>query len=167
MKTRVLGILFRLKRLFTTGRPRPSRPADPRVDSDPWLAPLFDALGERYRLGGQTPEGLQLLRRTGKERFTPQRLYLRPDSHHLRGDYDVRVREGATLETGRSLLDSRVGAPLQQLGLSPTQESVEEWGGQVITRRYEGTVADPVQAAAAVRFICERSEQIIDTAAEP
>src|SRR5688500_11160502 len=102
MKTRLLSLLFRWKRFFTGGeRARPKRAADARVDSDPWLAPLFDELGERYRLGPETPHGLQLLRRTGKERFNPMRAYLRPGNHNICGDYDVRVREGATLESGR------------------------------------------------------------------
>jgi len=45
-------------------------------------------------------------------------------------------------------------------------ETVEQWGGDVITRRYAGECPDAHIAAAAVRFMCEESEQIIDTAAE-
>ena len=94
MKTRLLAFVFRLKRMFTPAPAKPARPPDPRVDGDPWLAPLFDALGERYRWGNATEHGVQLLRRTGKERFNPMRAYVKPTEHELLGDYDVRVEKG-------------------------------------------------------------------------
>ena len=43
---------------------------------------------------------------------------------------------------------------------------LEEWGGHVLTRRYQGRCDDPSRGAAAVRYMCQESEQIIDTAAE-
>jgi hypothetical protein len=145
---------------------KPKRPADPRIEADPWLALLFDDVGDRYQLGGDSADGTQVLRRTGRERFNPMRVYLRPATHGVLGDYDVRIRDGRTLAEGRALLDERVSGRLGQLGLRPARETVEEWGGHVITRRYEGTCPDARVAAAAVRFMCEESEQIIDTAAE-
>ena len=59
-----------------------------------------------------------------------------------------------------------MSAPLGQFGVQPLREAVEEWGGQVIVRRYQGACADPMVAAAAVRFICEQSEQVMDASAE-
>jgi hypothetical protein len=70
------------------------------------------------------------------------------------------------LVQARALLDKRLSGPLARLGLAPGREAVEEWGGQVLTRRYEGRFTDAAQAASAVEFICH-SEQIIDMAAEP
>jgi hypothetical protein len=142
------------------------RPPDPRLDGDPWLGALFAALSERYRLGDETPDGFQVLRRTGRERFNPMRLYLRPNAREIAADYDVRIRDGKPVEWGRALLDQRVGEPLSGLGLAPGRETLEDWGGQVITRRYEGACADPGRAAEAIRFVCEKSEQVIDAGAE-
>jgi len=142
------------------------RPADPRVDADPWLSSMLDDLGERYRLGGDLPDGIQVLRRTGKARFNAMRVYLRPPQRTVAGDYDVRLREGKTLEEGRALLERKVSSPLASLGLKPVTETVEDWGGQVIIRRYQGPCPDARIAAAAVRFICEQSEQVMDAAAE-
>ncbi len=147
-------------------KPRVQRPPDPRADADPWLASMLDDLGERYQLGGDLPDGIQLLRRTGRARFNPMRVYLRPADRRVSGDYDVRTREGKTLADGRALLERKVTSQLASLGLKPARETVEEWGGQVITRRYEGLCPDARTAAAAVRFICEQSEQVMDTAAE-
>lgn len=144
----------------------PQRPPDPRVDASPWLSRMLDDLGPRYRLGQDTGDGAQIIRRTGKERFNPMRVYVRAADAHVAGDYDVRVRNGKPLALGRELLDRKLTAPLSALGLHPTQETVEEWGGHVITRRYEGTCADALGAAAAVRFICEQSDQVIDSEAE-
>jgi hypothetical protein len=151
---------------------RPSRKTkarrvpDPRVDADPWLAKMLDELGDRYQLGKDTSEGIQLLRRTARTRFNPMRVYLQPEARRVVGDYDVRLREGKTLVDGRALLDRKVSAPLFQFGIQPAREAVEEWGGQVIVRRYQGSCADPVVAAAAVRFMCEQSEQVMDASAE-
>jgi hypothetical protein len=127
---------------------------------------LLDEVGDRYRLGPDVPDGIQVMRRTGKERFNPMRVYLQTSLSLVLGDYDVRIRDGRSLEDGRQILDERVSRRVSALGLRPVRETVEEWGGQVITRRYAGECPDPKIAAAAVRFICEESEQIIDTAAE-
>lgn len=127
---------------------------------------MLDDLGERYRLGGDLPDGIQVLRRTGKARFNAMRVYLRPPQRTVAGDYDVRLREGKTLEEGRALLERKVSSPLASLGLKPVTETVEDWGGQVIIRRYQGLCPDARIAAAAVRFICEQSEQVMDAAAE-
>jgi hypothetical protein len=145
---------------------RAPRPPDARLDADPWLGATFAALNERYRLGDETAEGFQVLRRTGRERFNPMRLYLRPKARGIAADYDVRIRDGKPVEWGRAVLDSRVGPPLGVLGLAPGRETLEDWGGQVITRRYEGACEDPLRAAEAIRFVCEKSEQIIDAGAE-
>ena len=142
------------------------RPPDPRIDADAWLSTMFDELGERYRLGKDVADGIQVLRRTARARFNPMRVYLRPSNRAVIGDYDVRLRDGKTVSDGRSLLDRKVGARLSELGLRPTKEATEEWGGLVITRRYEGLCPDPHLAASAVRFMCEESEQVIDAAAE-
>jgi len=127
---------------------------------------LLDEVGDRYRLGPDVSDGIQVMRRTGKERFNPMRVYLQTSHNLVLGDYDLRIRDGRSLEEGRQLLDERVSRRVSALGLRPVRETVEEWGGQVITRRYAGECPDPKIAAAAVRFICEESEQIIDTAAE-
>jgi hypothetical protein len=148
------------------GKPRLKRPPDPRVDADPWLAALLDEVGERYRLGQDRADGIQVLRRTGKERFNPMRVYLHSPQRGVLGDYDVRIRDGRSIDEGRRLLDLRVSGRLAELGLKPVSETVEQWGGEVITRRYAGECPDAMVAAAAVRFMCEESEQIIDTAAE-
>lgn len=145
---------------------RVERPPDPREDADPWLASMLDNLGERYRLGPDLADGIQVLRRTGRARFNPMRVYLQPAHRIVAGDYDVRVREGKTVADGRVLLERKVSGPLASLGLKPVSETVEEWGGQVIVRRYEGSCPDSLTAAAAVRFICEESEQVLDAAAE-
>lgn len=142
------------------------RAADPRVDADPWLSKIFDELGERYQPGKDTPDGLQLLRRTARSRFNPMRVYVRSQTRQVAGDYDVRLRGGKSLAEGWALLDRKVSAPLSQFGVQPARETVEEWGGQVIVRRYQGVCADPMVAAAAVRFICEQSEQVMDASAE-
>lgn len=147
-------------------KPRSSRPPDPRVDASPWLAQLLDALGDRYRLAeGERADGIQVLRRTGKERFNPMRVYLRPGDCRVTGEYDVRVHEG-TFDDARALLDRRVGARLQTLGLRPAGETSEEWGGRVVTRKYAGTCDVPSAAADAVRFMCEQSDQVIDSRLE-
>jgi len=160
-------IYQRLRRVLSGLRQsRPVRPPDPRVDADPWLAQMLDDLGERYRLGKDVPDGIQVLRRTARARFNPMRVYLQPSNRAVLGDYDVRLREGKTIPEGRGLLDRKVGARLSELGLRPTREAIEEWGGLVIVRRYEGLCQDAHRAASAVRFMCEESEQVIDAVAE-
>jgi len=94
------------------------------------------------------------------------RVYLDAARRGVLGDYDVRIRDHKSIEDGRRLLEERVSGPLGQLGLRSVSETVEQWGGDVITRRYAGECPDAHIAAAAVRFMCEESEQIIDTAAE-
>lgn len=147
-------------------KPKIQRPPDARVDANPWLASMLDDLGERYRLGNDLSEGIQVLRRTARARFNPMRVYIRTDDRRVAGDYDVRVHSGTTLDEGRRILDRRVSDSLAKLGLAAAGETVEEWGGQVITRRYQGMCPDARIAAAAVRFICEESEQVIDASAE-
>jgi hypothetical protein len=160
-------IYHRLRRVLRgLRRARSARPPDPRVDADPWLAKMLDELGERYRLGKDVPDGIQVLRRTARTRFNPMRVYLRPSNRAVIGDYDVRLREGKTIAEGRGLLDRKVGARLSELGLRPSKEAIEEWGGLVIVRRYEGLCQDAHRAASAVRFMCEESEQVIDAVAE-
>jgi len=160
-------LFFKLRNAFRGERkPRHDRPADARVDADPWLAGLLDNLGDRYRLAeGDGPDGIQLLRRTGKARFNPMRVYLRPTDRGVCGDYDVRVHDGA-LDAGRALLDRKVTGRLDPLGLKMAKETVEEWGGHVITRRYEGRCSEARIAAEAIRFMCEQSEQVMDTSLE-
>jgi hypothetical protein len=127
---------------------------------------MLDQLGERYMLGKDASDGIQVLRRTARTRFNPMRVYVQPSNRGVVGEYDVRVREGKTLAQGRALLDRKVSARLSELGVRPAREVVEEWGGEVIVRRYEGTCPDPQIAAAAVRFMCEESEQVMDASAE-
>lgn len=163
----LMRFVFALKRaLLGEKKPKIVRPPDPRIDADPWLAPLFDALGERYQLGPDKAEGVQILCRTGRERFKPMRVYLKPASRTVATDYDVRIRDGRPLEEGRSMLDRAVSARLQEWGLQAEGESVEEWGGQVLTRRYRGDCPDPQRAAEAVRFLCQHSEHVLDTSME-
>lgn len=149
-----------------TKKPKLRRPPDPRVDADPWLFQMLEELGERYRLGSDLPNGIQLLRRTARTRFNPMRVYLTPPERGVSGDYDVRVRDGRPLAEGRALLERRVTRALKSWGIQPVSETIEEWGGQVITCRYQGLCPDPMIAAAAVRFMCEESEQVMDVAAE-
>jgi hypothetical protein len=159
-----------IRRLFRLLRPAPKRPPprpeDPRVAADPWLSKLFGQLGERYRLGGDGPDGTQVLRRTARTRFNPMLVWLRPAEHVVLGDYQVRTHGDRGPDDARSLLDARITPALRQLGLESTGDSVEEWGGHVVTRRYQGRIEQPSQAAAAIHFMCQESEQIIDTAAE-
>jgi hypothetical protein len=159
-----------IRRLLRLLRPAPKapprQPEDPRVAADPWLAKMFAQLGDRYRLGGDSPDGTQVLRRTARARFNPMLVWLRPSERIVLGDYQVRSHGSQNADDARSLLDVRVTPPLRQLGLESSAESIEEWGGHVVTRRYQGRCDDPTVAAAAVRYMCQESEQIIDTAAE-
>jgi hypothetical protein len=160
-------MIRRLLRLLRPApKPPPRQPEDPRVAADPWLAKMFAHLGDRYRLGGEGADGTQVLRRTARARFNPMLVWLRPTERVVLGDYQVRAHGTQTPDESRALLDARVTPSLRQLGLEPSNESIEEWGGHVLTRRYQGHVDNPSQAAAAVRYMCQESEQIIDTAAE-
>jgi len=155
-----------LRLLRPKPRPPPRQPEDPRMAADPWLSGMFARLGERYRLGTDGQDGTQVLRRTARARFNPMLVWLRPAEHVVLGEYQVRAHEEGGISQARELLDARVTPPLRALGLEAAAENVEEWGGQVVIRRYQGRCDDAVQAAAAVRYMCQDSEQIIDTAAE-
>jgi hypothetical protein len=152
-----------LRALFRPRPPRaPPRPPDPRLEADPWLGRTFAALGERYQLGADAPDGARLLRRTGRARFNPMPVWLRSADRLVRGEYEVR----GDVAAAKALLDARVAARLSALGLGVAAESVEEWAGTVLTRRYEGRCETAEAAAAAVRFFCEESETQINLAAE-
>ena len=159
-----------IRRLLRLLRPAPKapprQPGDPRVAADPWLATMFGQLGERYSLGSEGADGTQVLRRTARARFNPMLVWLRPAERVVLGDYQVRAHGTQSADDSRALLESRVTPSLHQLGLEPIDESVEEWGGHVLTRRYQGHIESPSQAAAAVCFMCQESEQLIDTDAE-
>jgi hypothetical protein len=156
-------MLRKLLRLFRSRRPSPPpRPADPRFEADPWLARIFALLGDRYQLGADSAEGARVLRRTGRARFHPMPVWLRPAERSVRGDYEVRGEPAAA----RALLDLRVSRPLSGLGLAMAAEAVEEWAGTVLTRRYEGKCESADSAAAAVRFVCQESETQVNLAAE-
>jgi hypothetical protein len=156
-------MLRRLLRLFRARPPAPPpRPADPRLEADPWLGRVFALLGDRYQLGADSPEGARVLRRTGRERFNPMPVWLRAAERAVRGDYEVR----GELAAAKALLDERVSARLSSLGLGVAGDAVEEWAGSVLTRRYEGRCESPEQAAAAVRFVCQESETQVNLAAE-
>src|SRR5260370_33605094 len=159
----VYGIRNALRPSRATKAPRVP---DPRADADPWLAKILDQLGDRYQLGKDTPDGIQVLRRTARTRLNPMGVYLQPETKRVVGDYDVRLRGGKSLAEGRALLDRKVSAPLSQFGVQPLREAVEEWGGQVIVRRYQGASADPMVAAAAGRFLCGQAEQVVDAPAD-
>src|SRR5256885_14102831 len=85
-------------------------------------------------------------------------VWLLPVQRMVRGEYEVRGESGAA----KSLLDQRVSGRLAALGLSVTGESVEEWGGTVLTRRYEGRCETAEAAAAAGRVLCEGLGQAIN-----
>jgi hypothetical protein len=152
-----------LRALFRDKGPQ-KPPPDPRALANPWLGKLLDQLGERYRLGADTPQGIQILRRTGKARFNPMRAWLRTASCIVSCEYEAHVPEGEDAEAGRRLLDRSITSKLKELGLSQTSEKVEAWHGHLVTRGYEGPLADIGAAVAAVRYICELSEQVMDTA---
>ena len=154
-------MLRRLLRALFRPRPPPP-PPDPRLVADPWLGRMFAVLPDRYQLGPDAAEGAQVLRRTGRARFNPMRVWLRCAERVVRGEYEVRGDPSAA----KALLDARVSQRLGALGLSPAGESVDDWGGSVLTRKYEGRCESAEQAAAAVRFLCEESEQQVNLAAE-
>jgi hypothetical protein len=156
--------LGKLLRGFFAPRPRkpPPAPADPRLASDAWLGGIFARLGERYRLGPDSADGARVLRRTGRARFNPMPVWLRSPDHAVRAEYEVRGEAAQ----GKALLDARLLPRLVALGLAQSAESVEEWAGTVLTRRYEGRCDSAESAAAVVRFVCEESETQINLAAE-
>jgi hypothetical protein len=123
---------------------------------------LFAVLPDRYQLGPDGPEGAQVMRRTGKARFNPMRVWVRAPERVVRGEYEVRGEPAAA----KALLDARVSQRLLGLGLTLAEEAVDDWGGSVLTRKYEGRCESAEQAAAAVRFFCEESEQQVNLAAE-
>jgi len=147
-----------LRKLLQFFRGKPKKPADPRLAADPWLGAVFAQLGERYQLG---PDGAQVFRRTGRARFNAMPVWI--EKRTVRGDYEVRGDPARA----KSILDSRISGPLQELGLAAVNDSIEEWAGTVLTRRYEGLCDTAGQAAAAVKFLCEDSELQINVAAEP
>ncbi len=157
-------MLRRLLRVLFPPRspPPPPRPPDPRLEADPWLGRIFAVLPDRYLLGPDGAEGAQVMRRTGKARFNPMRVWVRPAERVVRGEYEVR----GDPEAARSLLDQRVSKRIAAVGLTPSGDSVDDWGGSVLTRKYEGRCDSAEQAAAAIRFLCEESEQQVNLAAE-
>lgn len=159
-----------LRALFATLRKlrRAPRAAPARADlpSDPWLAAILGALGERYRLGAPGNDGVQVLRRTARERFNLYRVYLATGGCLVTGYYEAHARPPHGEGDARALLAKRVDGPLAALGLAPTGDTVEAWAGQVVTRRYSGRFDDAGAAAEAVRYLCQESEQVLDTAAE-
>jgi hypothetical protein len=161
----LLRRLFGLRRAMRAPAPRAQAPQDPRVEGNPWLRATFAELGERYRLGD---DGAQVLRRTARARFNPMQVWLDAAAHEVAGEYQVRGHgeRDAALAQARALLDARVTPRLRALGLVESGDAIEEWGGHVLTRRYRGRCDDAHGAAAAVRFMCQESEQLIDTAAE-
>jgi hypothetical protein len=164
----LLRRFFGARRALRREAPRgPAVPQDPRAAADPWLAAMLAHLGERYRLGEDGADGTRILRRTGRERFNPMPVWLRPAERLVVGQYEVRAHgdPASALAQARALLDARLAGPLTKLGLASGRETVEEWGGQVLIRRYQGRLDDAARAAEAIQFICH-SEQIIDTNAE-
>jgi hypothetical protein len=162
----VLRFLLRLFYGLRRASHAPAPPAAP-VSGDarahaPWAREVLAALGGRYRLGEETPDGTQVLCRVARARFNPMRVWLRAAERAVAGDYDVRVHGGRSLDDGRALLDREVGAALAVWGLRAGRESVEEWAGHVITRRYEGMGLGAATAARAVHFMCQESAQAMD-----
>jgi hypothetical protein len=176
--TRFLRVLFGLRRaLFGTakgpaapdaggGDTGGARPGEGGAKGDPWLAGILGQLGERYRLGEEGPDGTRLLRRTGRARFNPMPVWLRSEGTRVCGDYEVRAQGATAADDARKLLDARVGAQLARWGFAPERESIEEWAGTVLTRRYRGSCPDAALAAAAIHFMCVDSELQMNTAAE-
>lgn len=144
-------------------KPAPKPVADPRLDADPWLAEVYARLGDRYQLAD---DGERVLRRTGRARFNPMPVWIR--GHDVSCDYEVRAGGAPekAADEARTLLDGRVAARLEDLGLSKKSEKLEEWAGTVLVRTYQGRYESAERAAAAVRFVCEDSETQLNTAAE-
>ena len=165
---RVLRTFFGLRRALRDGGKSAGTSgalADPRAQ-DPWMAALLTALGERYGLGEDKPEGAQVLRRTGRARFNPMLVYLRAAERTVTGFYEVRGHGRDPAAAARQLLDAKVTPALQDRGLAAAADRLEEWGGVVVVRRYQGRCDDAAQAASAIRFMCQESDQVMDTAAE-
>ncbi len=154
-----MGLLTFLRKVLARVPKAPPRVADARFAADPWLGALFAGLSDRYRLA---EDGSQILRRTGRERFNKMPVWIQSTGRSVAGDYEVR----GDVARGREILNERVTPRLAALGLSKGIESVEDWAGDVLTRRYQGRCDDAVTAAAAVKFFCEESELQINTAAE-
>jgi hypothetical protein len=106
------------------------------------------------------------MRRTGRARFNPMMVFLRAAERLVVGIYEVRGHGAQPDQEARRVLDAKVTTALQALGLSAAGDRTEEWGGLVLIRRYEGRVDEPATAASAIRFMCQESDQIMDTAAE-
>jgi hypothetical protein len=139
------------------------------LDASPWLQAVVAELGDKYRLGKDTADGIQVTIRTGIEghrRFNPIRVYLAPATQTVVGDYDVHLGEGQTVLQGRQFLDQRISPNLASAGLGVLKDEVEEWKSPVVCRRYSGVCADGVQAASAVRFMNEGSDLVTQLAAE-
>src|SRR3954467_13908651 len=154
-------MLRRMLRALLRPRPPPAPPraADPRLEADTSLGKTFAVLGERHRTAGARPgrrrrraagarDGPRILRRTGRARFNPMPVWLRAADHLVRGEYEVR----GDVAQARATLDARVSAPLGALGMATAADTVEEWAGTVLTRRYEGRCDSAEAAAAVVRF---------------
>jgi hypothetical protein len=176
--TRFLRVLFGLRRFLFGAAKGPSaatrdggdaggaRPGEGGATADPWLAGILGHLGERYQLGEVEPDGTRLLRRTGRARFNPMPVWLRSEGTRVCGDYEVRAQGATAADDARRLLDGRVSAQLARWGFAPERESIEEWAGTVLTRRYQGSCPDAALAAAAIHFMCVDSELQMNTAAE-
>ncbi len=136
----LLRTLFGLRRAFRgpAHAPAPAAPADPRA-ADPWLAGILSALGDRYQLAAD---------------------------HFVTGVYEARGHGDAGADDARKLLSDKIDGPLAERGLLPCGDKIEDWGGTVVIRRYQGRCDDAQAAARAVRFLCQESDQIMDTAAE-
>jgi hypothetical protein len=130
--------------------PKPP-PPDPRLAADPWIGGIFARLGERYQLA---PDEARILHRIGRAGFNPMPVYLDVEKREVHGGFEVRGDPVAA----RAFLDQRVTSQLAAVGLAPTEESVEEWAGTVLTRHYAGRCESPELAAAAVRLLCEEFE---------
>ncbi len=163
----LLRTLFGIKRaVFGDARPQKAAPsADPRAQ-DPWMGAILESLGARYQLGEDKPDGAQVLRRTGRERFNPMMVFLRAAEHTVTGSYEVRGHGDDPAADARRVLDAQITPRLLRCGLTGTTDKTEEWGGLVLIRRYQGRCDEPGRAADAVRFMCQESDQVMDTATE-
>jgi hypothetical protein len=165
---RLLRTLSGLRRAARGSSAAPAPPpslADPRA-RDPWMAAVLGALGERYQLGEDKADGAQVLRRTGRTRFNPMLVYLSAAARSVVGFYEVRAHGERAADEARAVLDAKISVALQARGLEAAGDRVEDWGGTVVIRRYQGRVEEPGAAAGAVRFMCQESDQVMDTAAE-